>query len=147
MVAGQVEPGREAVDLERDAVRDRDLVDAVEVEGVLGTAADDAPLRVAEAAHRGMFQRRDHAAGQLLPRHPLPAVDAGLDPVELGQHIVGEVEPAVGQDVALDAAQDAERGEALVRGGDLLALAADVVAGEPPAGPTAGVWSQIARYS
>ena len=63
-----------------------------------------------------------------------PAVDAGLDPVELRQRIVGEVEPAVGQDVALDAAQDAERLQRLVGGGDLLALAADVVAGEAAGG-------------
>ena len=56
-----------------------------------------------------------------------PAVDARLHPVELGEHVVGEVEPPVGEDVALDPAQDAERREHLVRGGDLLALAADVV--------------------
>ena len=65
-----------------------------------------------------------------LARHPLPAVHAGLDPVELGEDVVGEVEPAVGQDVALDPAQDAERRQALVGGGDLLALAADVVGGQ-----------------
>ena len=78
----------------------------------------------------GCCERLDHAPGHLLARHPLPAVHAGLDPVELGEHVVGEVEPAVGQDVALDPAQDAERREALVGGGDLLALAADVVGGQ-----------------
>ena len=36
----QVEPVRQAVDLERDAVLERDLEDALEVERVLGAAAD-----------------------------------------------------------------------------------------------------------
>jgi hypothetical protein len=72
-------------------------------------------------------------------------VHAGLHPVELGEDVVGQVEPAVGQDVALDPAQDAERRQALVRGRDLLGLAADVVGVSPRTAPTAGVWSQIAR--
>ena len=93
-------------------------------------------------------QRLLHARGHLRARHPLAAVDARLHPVELGEHVVGEVEPAVGQDVALDPAQDAERRQRLVGRGDLLALAADVVgASGPRTAPTAGVWSQIARYS
>ena len=81
-------------------------------------------------------------------RHPLAAVDARLHPVELGEHVVGEVEPAVREDVALDPAQDAERGQQLVGGGDLLGLTAHVVGRRGPrTAPTAGVWSQIARYS
>ena len=76
-------------------------------------------------------QRPLDAPGHLAPRHPLAAVDARLHPVELGQHVVGEVEPAVGEDVALDPAQDAERRERLVGRGDLLGLAADVVGREP----------------
>ena len=73
------------------------------------------------------MERRLDAGGHLRARHPLAAVDARLHPVELRQHVVGEVEPPVREDVALDPAQDAERREQLVRGGDLLALAADVV--------------------
>ena len=72
-------------------------------------------------------QRLLHALGHLAPRHPLAAVDARLHPVELGEHVVGQVEPPVREDVALDAAQDAERRQHLVRGGDLLGLAAHVV--------------------
>ena len=75
-----------------------------------------------------MAQRLEHAFGHLPPRHPLAAVDAGLHPVQLGQHVVGQVEPAVGEDVALDPAQHAERRQHLVGGGDLLALAAHVIA-------------------
>ena len=53
-----------------------------------------------------------------------------LHPVELGEHVVGEVERPVGADVALGAAQDAEGSEQLVRRRDLLALAAEVVRGQ-----------------
>jgi hypothetical protein len=49
------------------------------------------------------------------------------DPVELGQDVVGEVEPPVREDVALDAAQDAERRQRVVGRRDLLGLPADVV--------------------
>ena len=41
----------------------------------------------------------------------LAGVERELHPVELGEHVVGEVEAAVGEDVALDPAEDAERGE------------------------------------
>ena len=74
-------------------------------------------------------------------------MDARLHPVELREDVVGEVEPAVGQDVALDPAQDAKRRQHLVRGRDLIGLAAHVVGREAGTAPTAGVWSQIARYS
>ena len=63
-------------------------------------------------------------------RQPLAAVDARLHPVELGEDRVGQVEPAVREDVALGAAQDAERRERLVRVGDLERLAAQVVRGQ-----------------
>ena len=68
--------------------------------------------------------------GHLAPRHPLAAVDARLHPVELGEDVVGQVEPPVGEDVALDPAQDAERREPLVGRRDLLGLPADVVGAE-----------------
>jgi hypothetical protein len=65
-------------------------------------------------------------------------VHAGLHPVELGEHVVGQVEPPVGQDVALDPAQHAERRERLVGRRDLLALAADVVGGQAGHGADGG---------
>ena len=145
MLAAQVEPGGQAVDLERDPVLERDLVHPLEVERVLRPAADEPARRMAEAAHVGVAQRLLDALGHLRARHPLAAVHAGLDPVELGEDVVGQVEPPVGEDVALDPAQDAERRQQLVGGGDLLALAAHVVGVSPRTAPTAGVWSQIAR--
>ena len=85
--------------------------------------------------------------GQLPRRHALPTVDARLHPVELRQQRVGEIERAVREDVALDAAQDAERRELLVHARDLHGLRRRSSAVRPGTAPTAGVWSQIARYS
>ena len=65
-----------------------------------------------------------------MARCPLPAVNAGLYPVELREDGVGKIEPAVGEDVALDAAQDAKRGQHFVRGSDLLGLPVDIVGGK-----------------
>ena len=58
-----------------------------------------------------------------LPRLALAGVQAELHPVELGEHVVGQVEAAVAADVDLGPAQDAERRELLVGERDLLALA------------------------
>jgi len=79
------------------------------------------------------------------PRHALAPVHARLDPLELREDVVGEVEAPVGEDVALDSAQDPKRCQQLVRPRDLLGLAAHVVGGEPADGADGGVWSQIAR--
>ena len=148
MLAREVEPVGEAVDLERDAGLERDLDRPLEVERVLGPVPDQPAGRVAEAAHGGMPHRLDDARRQLRARRALAAMQRELHPVELGEHVVGDVEAAVGADVALDAAQDPERREPLVGGGDLLALTAQRVAVEAGARRvTLGVWSQIARYS
>ena len=56
-----------------------------------------------------------------------PACTLELHPVELREDVVGEIERPVGEDVDLASAQDAKGRELLVRGGDLLALAPDVV--------------------
>ena len=58
-------------------------------------------------------------------------MQAQLHPVELLEHVVGEVELAVAPDVDLRAAQLAERRNLLVHRGDLLRLTAQVVGVEP----------------
>ena len=78
-----------------------------------------------------MVHRLDRALRQLVAASALAGVDARHHPVQLGEHVVGKVERRVGADVALDPAQDAERRQALVRRGDLLALAPDGVCVEP----------------
>ena len=104
MLALQVEPIGQPVHLEGDAGLERDLVDPVEVERVLGPMSDQPPCRMAEAAHRGMTHRLGHSRGQLRARRPLTRVERELHPVELGQDVVGKVERAVAPDVAFDAA-------------------------------------------
>ena len=83
--------------------------------------ADQPAGRMAEAAHRRVSHRLGHARSQLLARRALAGMQRELHPLELGEHVVGRVERAVGADVALDAAQHPERRELLVRGRDLLA--------------------------
>ncbi len=58
-------------------------------------------------------------------------MQADLHPLELGEDVVGKVERAVREDVALAAAQDPEGPEQLVRSRDLLGLAAQVVRVQP----------------
>src|SRR2546421_12944921 len=86
---------------------------------------------MAEAAHVRAAQRLLDAFGQLSPRHPLTAVDACLYPLEFCEDVVGKVEPPVGEDVALDRAQDAEWRQQFVRRRYLVSLAADLLGGEP----------------
>ena len=93
---------------------------------------------MAEAAYVRVAQRLLDALGHLPPRHSLAAVDARLHPVELSQDIVRKIEPPVGEDVAFDSAQDAERCQQLVRGRDLLGLPANVVGREPADGAHGG---------
>src|SRR5581483_12051014 len=88
VLAAQVEAVRQPVDLERDACRERELEDAVEVERVLRPAADVAALWMAEAAHVRAPQRLLDALRQFPPWHALAAVDARLHPFELGERRV-----------------------------------------------------------
>ena len=92
-----------------------------------------------------MAHRLDHARGQLAARRALAGMKRELHPVELGQHVVGQVERPVGEDVALGSPQHAERRQRLVRRGDLLGLAPQPSASSPGTTRTFGVWSQIAR--
>ena len=62
---------------------------------------------MAERGHVRILERRDGALRQLLARTALAAVDARLDPVELGEHVVGQVEVAVRENVAFDPGEHA----------------------------------------
>ena len=103
------------------------------------------PVGWLRAADVGRVERREHALRQLLARSALAAVDARLHPVELGEHVVGEVERAVPADVALGAAQERGTARAFVGLGDLLGLPPTPSASRPGTAPTLTVWSQIAR--
>jgi hypothetical protein len=92
-------------------------------------------LRMADRPQGRMVHRLERALRQLVSRLPLPRVHRRLHPLELIEDVVRQVERAVGEDVALAAAQHAERRELIVRGGDLFGLTAKVVgveAGDDP---------------
>ena len=144
MVAREVKPARKAVHLKRHARLDGGVDGAFEIERVLGAVADDAARRMAEAARGRVPHRVRDAGGQLPALRALAGVQRDLHPVELGQHVVGEVKRAVREDVALDSAQHAERRELLVHLCDLGGLAADAVGVEPGTTLTLVVWSQAA---
>ena len=74
VLAGEVEPVRQAVHLERDAGLERDLDRPLEIEGVLRPVADQAAQRMAEAAHRRVAHRLRDARGQLCTWRTLAAV-------------------------------------------------------------------------
>src|SRR5262249_25098391 len=132
VLTAEVEPGGEAIDLEGDILDSRELEDPLQVEGILGAAVDEATGWVAEAAHGGGVQGLLDAFGHPRTGPPLPAVHTGLDPVELSENVVRQVEPPVGEDVAPDPSQHPERSQLRVRRRDLLALPADVVGGQAP---------------
>ena len=79
----------------------------------------------------GWSHRLDDAVGDRLAGGALAGVEADLHPFELGEHVVRKVERPIRQDVALAPAQDPERRQQLVRGGDLHGLPAEVVGIEP----------------
>jgi hypothetical protein len=126
----QVEPGRSLFTSTATPVSMATSKPA-QIDRVLGSVPDQPAGRVAEAARGRVPHRVGDPRGELVPRRALAGVERDLHPVELGEDVVGEVERAVGQDVALAAAQDAERCQHLVRGGDLLRLAAELVGIEP----------------
>src|ERR671919_3188339 len=118
MLPTEVEAVGEPVDLERDSFLERQLEHALQVERVLRPPVDVPALRMAEAADVRVSQRLLDTLRHLPPRHSLPPVHACLYPLELREDIVGKVEPPVGEDVALDPAQDPKRRKQFVRGRD-----------------------------
>jgi hypothetical protein len=131
MLAAEVEAVRETVYLDSHLLLEGHLEHALEIERVLRPCVDVAAGGMTQATHVWIAQRLEHARGHLPSRHPLPAVHARLHPFQLRQDAIGKIEPTVGEDVALDPTQHAERRERLVGGGDLLALTPHVVRGEP----------------
>ena len=135
VLAAQIQPAGQAIDLERDARLERHLDRPLEIEVVRRAVPDQPPGRVAQASDGRMAHGLGHTCREFRARCALPAMERELDPLELGEHVVRQVEAPVTANVALHAAQNPERRQLLVRGGDLLALATErigVEAGHDP---------------
>ena len=101
---------------------------------------------MADAVDAGVLDRGQDALGHLLLGDREGGVDAGDDPVELGEQLVGVVERAVEADVDLRAGEQPKAALALVLFADLLdplARAAPAVTWSPK--PWLAEWSVIAR--
>ena len=116
VVLGEVAAVGVAVDLEHRAGAGGGLGDRLDVDPVGLAAADQAAGEVADAVDVRVLDRGEDALGHLLFGDREGGVDAGDDPVERGDEVVGVVERAVEADVDLRAGEQAEAALALVPG-------------------------------
>ena len=105
---------RMGVELQQLAVLAGGLHHRVEVDLVGLSLEQHAAGRMGKARDVRIGQGAEHAAGDLLARLLLAVMDAGDHPIGLGQHVVGQVEPAALEDVDLDAFEDRDAVEPLV---------------------------------
>src|SRR5439155_983058 len=120
-----------AVQLEQTPRRRAGATQRVEIEGVWLTLAHEAPRRVSDRVDPRVFRGAHEAAGQLLLALIEPVVDGGHDVVRVGQHVVGQVELSVLEDVELDAPEDGEAATLGVPGVDRLPLLPQPLRVEP----------------
>ena len=97
----------------------------------------------------GTHMRVAHGAGESF--HDLglgltePGMDAGRYEVQVGQAVVGQVEPSIGQDVHLDAGEKPDAFETRVQLSYGLDLRQQSLGPKPPVMPSAWEWSQKQR--
>ena len=104
----QVEPIALTIDLERHAVACRGRHDRLDIQGIGLTLENEPPGRMAEDVHIRVFDRLKEPLGHLLPILIERLVHRRDDEVEGGEAVVGEIERAVGADVAFDAGEQAD---------------------------------------
>ena len=83
MLTAEIQTRRQPVDLQRNPLLDRHLVDALQIDGVLGAPGEQSPRRMTEAVDVWVAQGVADTVGHCPGGHPLAAVHARLDPVEL----------------------------------------------------------------
>ena len=104
----QVEPGRVGVQFQQLALIARGTEHGLQV-NVVGLAAVDQPAgRMGDGRDIRIGQRSENALRDLLARLVLAVMDAGHDPIGLGQHVVRQVEAASFQDVDFNPFEHAE---------------------------------------
>ena len=143
----QVEPLGRRVDLDRLAVRAGGGEDRLEVDVVGLARVEAAAGGMREHVHAGVAERAHDARGHLRARLLEARVHGGQHHVQLGQHLVGEVERAVGQDVALAAGQDADAEARLQRADGRAICARSSSTSRPPAIVVEREWSDTMMYS
>ena len=104
----KIEPIDLAVDLDGDAVPRRGVDDRFDVDRVRLALQDPPAGRMAEDVDVRVLDGAQQAVGHLLPILVERGVHRGDHEVERGEAVVGEVERAVGLDVALDAGEQAD---------------------------------------
>ena len=145
--AREIESAGQTVRLERHACLGCHLEHRVQIEGVRRSVVHDASPWMAEASDGRMAHGLDDAFRDLVARLALAGMKAELHPVELREHLVGEVEEPSGR-----------MSTSLPRriwNGASCSLAAAISspwrrtasASRPGTTRTACVWSQIAMYS
>ena len=108
VVLGEVAAVGVAVDLEHRAGAGRGLDHRLDVDPVGLAAADQPAGEVADAVDVRVLDRGQHPLGHLLLGDREGGVDAGDDPVERLDQVVGVVERAVEADVDLRAGEQAK---------------------------------------
>src|SRR5579875_255065 len=97
----QVEAIRLGVQLQQTAVVGRRLEDYLQVHVIALALADQPASRVTDGMYMRALDGIQEPPGDLLPRLVLAVVDGGDHPVGLREHVLGQVQPAVLQDVQL----------------------------------------------
>ena len=115
----QIQPLDLAVDFQRHAVPATAASITALMSNRSGSRLQQPPSgRMAEHVDPRALERAQHPVGHLRLVLREVRVDRGDDDVELGEAVVGEIEPAVGEDVALDAGQQRQALEAAVQRAD-----------------------------
>ncbi len=104
----EVEPLGRGVVLDGDAQFGGASQDRTYVEGIGFASQELSAGGVAEDPRVGILDGTEHASGHLFATLVKARVDAGDDHVHLGEDFVVEVERAIGQNVDLDAGEDAD---------------------------------------
>ena len=116
MHVAEIEPVGLTVDLEGGSGLDRACHDALDVDVRTGPPVELATREVTDAVDVRVVDGGEHALGRVPVER---RVERGHDPVQLGEDRVVDVDRAVGPDIRLDAAKDAERLDAGVHLVDL----------------------------
>ena len=147
-MSSEVQPIDLAVDFERHAGGVRPRRRRFHVERQRFAPQQDAPAgRMADDVHPGALDRAEQRVRHGRAVLPEPRVDRGHHEVERRQAVVGEIQRAVGADVALDAGEQRDALERAPISRMRAACSSARRSSRPLAIASAWLWSVIAMYS